>query len=76
VHAGVVGSVARGDARPDSDVDILIEVKPGMGFGTTGLMDLEEHLSRLLDRRVEVLSAGGLRSPKHQGILAELVPAF
>ena len=40
------GSVLRDDFRPDSDVDVLVEFKPGHAVGF-GIIDMEEELSRL-----------------------------
>lgn len=37
IHAGVFGSTARGDYRPDSDVDVLIEMDPN---AKRGMLDL------------------------------------
>ncbi len=47
----VFGSVARGDARPDSDVDFLVELEPGRTvLDLSGLiLDLEEALGREVD---------------------------
>ena len=47
----VFGSVARGDARPDSDVDFLVEFEPGRTvLDLSGLiLDLEEALGRRVD---------------------------
>jgi predicted nucleotidyltransferase len=33
VHAAIFGSVARGDARPDSDVDIMVDIDPDRHLG-------------------------------------------
>ncbi len=68
----VFGSVARGDARPDSDVDFLVRVGPSHSrFFPGGLvMDLEE----LLGRRVDVVEAEGLRAPVRDRVLSEAVP--
>lgn len=54
--AWIFGSYARGEERPDSDVDILIQFTPGakMGFAFFGMIcDLEEMLSRNVDLVVE-----------------------
>jgi predicted nucleotidyltransferase len=42
------GSVLRDDFRPDSDVDVLVEFKPGKVIGWE-IIDIEDELSRLLD---------------------------
>ncbi len=68
----VFGSVARGDARPDSDVDFLVDVGPKRtAFFPGGLIaDLEE----LLGRRVEVVTPGGLYARLRDRVLREAVP--
>jgi len=50
-HAGVFGSVARGTDRPDSDLDLLIDLKEPIGvFRLVGLkQELEERLNRSVD---------------------------
>ena len=48
------GSVLREDFRPDSDVDVLVEFEPGHVPGFFGLYDLEEDLSRLFGRGVDL----------------------
>lgn len=45
------GSVLRGTARPDSDVDLLVEFVPGQEPGLLGLAEIEAELSRLLGGR-------------------------
>lgn len=47
------GSILRDDFRPDSDVDVLVEFKPGAtpGFGFFGL---QEELSKILGRKVDL----------------------
>ncbi len=76
LHAAIFGSVARGEDRDDSDIDVVVEVQRGFGFGTVGLMDLEDELGVALGRAVDVISLGGVRSPKHDGILRDMIQAF
>ena len=68
----VFGSVARGDAGPTSDVDLLIEVGPKHSpFFPGGLVaDLEA----LLGRRVDVVEPEGLYAPLKEAVLKEAVP--
>jgi predicted nucleotidyltransferase len=49
----VFGSVLRPDFRPDSDIDVLVEFEPGHVPGL-GFFRLEEELSRLLGRKVDL----------------------
>lgn len=55
----VVGSVARGDARSDSDVDLLIDVPRGTGLVTVGR--IEDELNELLPWTVDVVTSGAAR---------------
>lgn len=45
------GSQARGDARPDSDVDMLVEFVPGEAPSAFALVDMQDALSAILDGR-------------------------
>ncbi len=68
----VFGSVARGDARADSDVDFLVEFEPRRSLIDQGL--LIEDLQDLLGRRVDVVEPGGLHWYVRDRILKEAVP--
>ena len=76
VHAAVFGSVARGDERSDSDVDVLVELAPGHQVGTPEFVRIEDALVAALGCPVDLHSRGGLKSPKHDQILTEMVAAF
>jgi hypothetical protein len=65
----VFGSTARGDARSDSDVDLLVSVEPGRTL--LDVIALEQDLEALLARRVEVLTEGGLSPYLKERILNE-----
>jgi len=64
------GSVARGEETPASDVDLLVEFTPGSSL--FDLLDLEDALTSLLGRRVDVVSVGGLK-PRDIGIRRDAV---
>ena len=55
---GVFGSVARGEERPASDLDFLVEFEPGSSL--FDLVRLQEDLRALLGHPVDVVSLGGL----------------
>ena len=50
------GSVLRDDFRPDSDVDVLVAFAPGARPGLFDLVEMEEELSALLGRRVDLVT--------------------
>ena len=68
----VFGSLARGEADEQSDVDILVELEEGRSLFDLGglLMDLEN----LLECKVDVVTAGGLRKRISERVLREAVP--
>jgi predicted nucleotidyltransferase len=47
-HAALFGSRARGDAGPDSDIDIMVELAPDAHIGVRGYAGLKEHIASLL----------------------------
>ena len=65
----VFGSVARGEVRPDSDVDLLVEVEQGRSL--LDVIALEQDLEALLGRPVDVQTDGGLSPYLQKRILAE-----
>ena len=68
----VFGSVARGEARPDSDIDLLIETGPvtSSWFPAGLIIDLEQ----LLGRRVEVVTERALDPALREAVLREAKP--
>jgi predicted nucleotidyltransferase len=68
----VFGSVARGEAKPDSDVDILVEMQPGRSLMDLGglLNDLQE----LLGCPVDVVTEKMLHWYIRDKVLSEAVP--
>lgn len=57
----VFGSAARGDFRPDSDVDLLVEFEPGARIGLIAHSALQRKLSEILERPVDLVSKRALR---------------
>ncbi|MEA5567070.1 nucleotidyltransferase family protein [Anabaena sp. UHCC 0399] len=68
----VFGSVARGEARPDSDIDFLVDLEPGRNLlDRIGLIqDLEE----LLNRKIDVAKPSNLHELIKDKVLNEAVP--
>lgn len=68
----VFGSVARGDAGPDSDIDLLVEAPEGTSsFGFVRFQRLIEHV---LGRHVDLVEYGGLKPGLDDDIQREAVP--
>ena len=67
----VFGSLARGDARPESDVDLLVEYVPGeSGFAFVRFCD---EVETLLGRRVDVVTDENLHPLIRDRVLSEAV---
>lgn len=73
-HASVFGSAARGQDRPDSDIDIMVEIEPGVGI--LAFSEIRLHLSDLLSRRVDLVTPGGLQPFARPGALRDAVRVF
>ena len=67
----VFGSVARGEERPDSDIDFLVTLEPGRTL--MDLARLESRLEALLGRSVDVATENGLREPVRASALREAI---
>jgi uncharacterized protein len=67
------GSVARDEAGPDSDVDMLIELSRPMGL--FGLAAIQLRLEEILGRRVELLTMNGIAERYRRRIIPDLVRA-
>jgi uncharacterized protein len=67
----VFGSVARGDDRPDSDVDLLVDLPPGLSL--FGLGRVEAELEGIVGARVDLVPAGSLKPQVRERVEQELV---
>lgn len=54
VRLSIFGSTTRGEERPDSDLDMLVEFDPNHIPGFLALAEMEIELSRLLGRKVDL----------------------
>ena len=70
------GSVLRDDFTPDSDIDVLVEFEPGYTVGFIKFAGMENELSDLFGRRVDLSTPAGLSPYFRDEVLAEAEPLF
>jgi hypothetical protein len=70
----VFGSAARGEERPDSDIDLLVDFLGPVGFFE--LIELEEDLTRFFGRSVDLLTERGLSPYLRDSILSQTEVLF
>jgi predicted nucleotidyltransferase len=75
-HAALFGSRARGDNRPDSDTDIMIEVDPNAQIGVYEYVALKDYIAGLFDGKGDVVSREGLKPYVRPAATADAIYAF
>lgn len=70
------GSIARGTSRPESDVDVLIDVAPGAKFSLIDLVSVKDFLEDTLGRRVDVVTRQGLDPAIRDRVMREARAVF
>jgi predicted nucleotidyltransferase len=71
VELGALRQRARGEDRPDSDIDLLADLPPGMSF--FGLERLQAELEAILDARVDLVPMQDLKPDVRARVEADLV---
>jgi len=70
------GSAARGEAGPESDVDIVMELEPSSGVGLLEHARIAKELAGLFGRRVDLVTWQSLRPRMRAAVERESVPLF
>jgi uncharacterized protein len=70
------GSRARGDNRPGSDIDIMIEIDSEAHLGVFDYAGLKEYIAEFFDAPVDVVSREGLKSYVRPAATADVIYAF
>ncbi|MBI4156008.1 MAG: nucleotidyltransferase family protein [Candidatus Zambryskibacteria bacterium] len=73
-YAGVFGSVARGEAKKNSDVDILVYIKRPIGLFK--FFGLKYELEDILEKKVDLVSKEAINRHIKPYILADLKPIY
>lgn len=70
---GIFGSFVRGEQTEDSDIDVLVEFDPSARFGLLTFCQLENELSDLLNRKVDLVMKDSLKPRIGEQILQEVI---
>ncbi|MFI5014509.1 MAG: nucleotidyltransferase family protein [Hyphomicrobiales bacterium] len=76
MHAALFGSRARGDDRPDSDTDILIDIDPEAPVSLFDYVGLKEYIAGLFEGPVDVIDREALKPHVRPPAEADTVYAF
>jgi predicted nucleotidyltransferase len=72
----VFGSVARGESRSDSDIDIMVEIDPGTHLTVFDYAGLKDYIASLFDGPVDVVNRDGLKPYVRSAATADAIYAF
>ena len=75
-HAALFGSCARGEERPDSDVDIMIEVDPAARIGVYEYVAIKDYIAGLFDTHVDVVRRDRLKPYVRPAAVEDAIYAF
>ena len=75
-HLALFGSRARGDNRPDSDIDLLIDVAPESRFSILNLVGVEQIVSDTTGMAANAFMRRSLEDRFRTSIAGEIVPVF
>jgi hypothetical protein len=75
-HAAVFGSVARGEARSDSDIDVLVDLDPLKPIGLFEYARIKLYIAELLGGSADVVNRKTLKPLLREAILRDTRDAF
>jgi predicted nucleotidyltransferase len=75
-RAALFGSVARGEATSNSDIDILVELDPAARLDVFRYAGLKRYIEELFDAPVDVVSRAGLKPHLRTSVMDHAIYAF
>jgi len=75
-HAALFGSLARGEERPESDIDIMVEIAPEAHVGLFDYVGIVQYIEELFPVRVDVANREGLKSYVRPSAERDAIYAF
>jgi predicted nucleotidyltransferase len=75
-HAALFGSFARGEDRPESDIDILVEFDPDAHVTVFDYVGVKDFIAALFDGPVDVIDRESLKPHLRQPAAKDAVYAF
>lgn len=76
VHAGIFGSIARGESGAASDIDVFVVLDESRHLSVYDFVGIKHHLQVVLSKRVDVVERDAMKSHIRQRALVDAVHAF
>ena len=76
VHAALFGSVARGEAGPDSDIDIALDMDYDVVGGIYAYVGIQQQIADFFPRPVDVANRQTLKPGVRESVARDLIYAF
>ena len=76
LHAAIFGSVARGEERGDSDVDVLVELDPARPLDIYAYVGLKRLIGGVLRHSADVIDLAALKEGLSAGVMHDAIYAF
>lgn len=75
-HLSLFGTAARGDARSDSDIDLLASFDPRRKLSLFDVLEIEHHLVQKLGREVDLVEESALKPRVRERAVKDALRAF
>jgi len=76
MHAAVFGSVARGEARPDSDVDVIVDIDPDKHISILDFVGIRHALEDVIGTKVDLSQEKTMKRLVKENAMSEKFDAF